>query len=292
MRAQSSLSWDLLLHLRLPFQLLLSPIFLWGWLLSGGGWSASIALAFVCFHICLYGGATAFNSAYDRDVGPVGGMANPPPAPRLLLPFSILMKSIGWLMALLVNPLVFGIYGMFFGLSVVYSHPRVRLKARPIASLLVIAFGQGALAFLAAWAAATGGLQSAANLIGILGAAAASLVVVGLYPLTQLFQIEEDRARGDRTIAVAWGPGASFGVSLACLVSGGGLLVGVLAVRFGFVDAVLVGLGLTVELAAIATWSHSFDSRLIMSNYRRVMRLNVVCASGLAAYLLFRLVNP
>ena len=71
---QASTLWTLLVHLRLPFQLLLAPVFLWGWLLAGGGLSWTFALAFLAFHVFLYGGVTAFNSYYDRDEGPVGGL--------------------------------------------------------------------------------------------------------------------------------------------------------------------------------------------------------------------------
>jgi 1,4-dihydroxy-2-naphthoate octaprenyltransferase len=211
--------------------------------------------------------------------------------PPALLPFSLMMKAIGWLLALLVNPLVFWMYGGFVGLSVAYSHPSVRWKARPIASLLVIAFGQGVLAFLGAWAANRGELASAMSWVGLLGAAAASLVVLGLYPLTQLFQVEEDRSRGDHTLAVAWGPAASFRVSLSSLVLGGTLLVLALLLRFGPLDAVLVGLGMCAELLAVLAWARQFDARLVMPNYRRVMRLNIASASALSLYLLFRLFN-
>jgi 1,4-dihydroxy-2-naphthoate octaprenyltransferase len=279
-------------HLRPAFQLLLAPIFLWGWLLSGGGWSLGILVAFVAFHLFLYGGATAFNSYYDRDVGPVGGLATPPPVASELLPFSLGVQAIGWLLAWAVDPLVFAIYGVFVALSLAYSHPRVRLKARPITSLVVVGLGQGVLAFLAAWAANRRELASAWSAEGVLGAAAAALVVVGLYPLTQLFQVDEDRARGDRTLAVAWGAGASFGVALAGLVAGGLGLLLLVGLRFGALDATLVGLGLLAQLALIGAWARVYDPRQVLANYRHVMRLNTAFATALSAYFTFRLVSP
>ena len=77
----------LFVHLRLHFQLLLAPVFLWGWLLAGGGLSRSVVLGFISFHVFLYSGATAFNSYYDRDIGPVGGLERPPGVVPTLLPF-------------------------------------------------------------------------------------------------------------------------------------------------------------------------------------------------------------
>src|SRR5215216_5067648 len=68
--------------LRLPFQFLLSPIFLFGYLLAGGTLNLSLLVAYLSFHLFLYAGGTALNSFYDRDEGPVGGLANPPPLPN------------------------------------------------------------------------------------------------------------------------------------------------------------------------------------------------------------------
>jgi 1,4-dihydroxy-2-naphthoate octaprenyltransferase len=177
-------------------------------------------------------------------------------------------------------------------LSLAYSHPRVRLKARPIVSLLVIGFGQGVLAFLAGWAAGRGELNSAWSRDGVIGAATAALVVVGLYPLTQLFQVEEDRARGDRTVAVAWGHGASFCLALACLLLGGLGLALIVLWRFGMLDAAVVGLGLGLELLAVVLWARHFDPLQVKANYRRVMRLNATSAAALSMYFVFRLLSP
>src|SRR5437879_6524818 len=116
--------WTLLVHLRLHFQLLLAPLFLWGWLLAGGGLSLSVVLGFIAFHFFLYSGATAFNSYYDRDVGPVGGLERPPSVSPGLLPFSLIVQLIGALLATLVNLPFWLAYMVFVGLSFAYSHPR------------------------------------------------------------------------------------------------------------------------------------------------------------------------
>src|SRR5437016_2602403 len=225
--------WTLLVHLRLHFQLLLAPVFLWGWLLAGGGLSRSVVLGFISFHFFLYSGATAFNSYYDRDIGPVGGLERPPGVVPTLLPFALAIQGIGALLAALVNLPFWLTYMVFVGLSFAYSHPRIRWKARTWASLLVVGFGQGALAFLAAWAATRGEVWSAWSTDGVLGAIAAVLLILALYPLTQLYQIDEDAARGDRTVAVVWGPARCFAFALTCTILGGLLMLVVLARRYG-----------------------------------------------------------
>ena len=280
----------LVVHLRLHFQLLLAPVFLWGWLIAGGGFSLAVAIGFVALHVFLYSGATAFNSYYDRDSGPVGGLERPPPVPRSLLPLALLMQGVGWVLAALVNLPFWLACGTFIGLSSAYSHPRVRLKAHTLSSLLVIGFGQGVLAFVAAWAASRGEVASAWSVDGALGAAAAMALILALYPLTQLYQIEEDAARGDRTVAVAWGPAGCFRFSLVFTLIGGAAMLVALLRRFGLVDAALVGVGLGAQFVAIVWLARGFDSRRIVETYRRVMGVNALSAGALGAYVLVRLV--
>lgn len=279
----------LVVHLRLHFQLLLAPVFLWGWLIAGGGFSLAVAIGFVALHVFLYSGATAFNSYYDRDSGPVGGLERPPPVPRSLLPLALLMQGVGWVLAALVNLPFWLACGTFIGLSSAYSHPRVRLKAHTLSSLLVVGFGQGVLAFVAAWAATRGEVASAWSVDGALGAAAAMALILALYPLTQLYQIQEDAARGDRTVAVAWGPAGCFRFSLVFTLIGGAAMLVALLRRFGLVDAALVGVGLGAQFVAIVWLARGFDSRRIVETYRRVMGVNALSAGALGAYLLVRL---
>jgi 1,4-dihydroxy-2-naphthoate octaprenyltransferase len=279
----------LVIHLRLHFQLLLAPVFLWGWLVAGGGFSRDVVLGFVSFHGFLYSGATAFNSYYDRDAGPVGGLERPPAVVPALLPFSLAVQAVGCVLAALVNLPFVVLYAVFVVLSFAYSHPRIRLKARTVTSLVVVGVGQGALAFLAAWAATSGELFSVLSLNGLLGAVASVLLIVALYPLTQLYQMEEDASRGDRTAAVVWGPRRCFGFALACTALGGLAMVALLARRFGLGDTLLVGVGLIAQIVILAWLGRYFDPREVLRNYRRVMRVNSLSAGALGAYLVVRL---
>lgn len=285
----------LLVHLRLHFQLLLAPVFLWGWLVAtherpraGGAVTAGVVLAFVCLQVFLYGGTTAFNSYYDRDEGPIGGLEHPPPVVPALLPFALGVKLAGLVLAAFVNPWFLAIAAVLVLLSVAYSRSWPRLKARPSGSLLTVGLGQGVLVYLGAWAAVRGEALSALTPIGLLGALTAAAFIVGLYPLTQLFQVDEDRARGDRTVAVAWGVRTCFAISLASQVIGGLAMLIVLGRLFGPVDVLVVGAGLLAQLGFVAWWAIEFDPGRMLANFHRVMRLNAAGATGLGLYLLFR----
>lgn len=276
---------DWFVHLRVNFQVLLSPIFLWAYLLSGGQLVPAFFLGYLAFHVFGYGGGTAFNSCYDRDTGPIGGLEHPPPIPRGLLAFSLAWQAIGFGMALMVNPAFAAIYGIMFCLSVAYSHPRIRLKGRPLAALFTVAVGQGVLGFLGGWACARGEVVSAlGSPTAWLGAIGVTLLTVGFYPLTEVYQIVEDQQRGDLTLAAWLGPAGSFRFALGALTLGGAAAVAVILMRYAAVEAIVLALWLVGVLYAIRRWSESFVLANVISNFRALMRLYAITSLGFIAW--------
>ncbi len=280
----------LLVHLRLHYQLIfLSPLFAWGFALGGGEFSKRAGWGFLAFHIFLYGGITAYNSYYDRDEGPVGGLRNPPPVTQPLLGFSLAVQLFGLALAFLVGWELALLYALVMLLSVAYSHPQFRWKARPLLSLLVVALGQGAVGFRAGWlCAATPPLPLLGSYAGMLGMAAAILLTTGFYPLSQLYQVDEDRQRGDFTFAVTYGPKVSFRFSLACLMAGGVAIVLVVLERFGVRDALLVLAAQSLLWWAIWRWHQHFRTEVI-ANFVTLHRLQLAVSAGTLGYVSLRL---
>jgi 4-hydroxybenzoate polyprenyltransferase len=272
---------DLFVHLRLHFQLLLAPIFLWGYFLGGGRPDRDFWLGFVAFHAFLYGGATAFNSYYDRDRGPVGGLSRPPQVRSELLPFSLVVQIVGGLLAALVNWLFLAIYAAMFWLGIAYSHPRVRLKKRPLVGLATVGLGQGVLASLGGWVCAQPNL-AALNRVDWAGILAVTLITIGFYPITQIYQIEEDRARGDKTFAAWAGAPGAFTFALVLQAAALVLLVGLIYRLMGTVEAALVVVLYAALLGYVLRWARTFRDEEIMANFRRVMAINTLTSAGFA----------
>ncbi len=280
---------DYIVHLRLPFQILLSPIFLWGYLLASGKPSWSLFVAYLAFHIFGYAGGTALNSYYDRDEGPIGGLSSPPPVPRYLLPFSVLWQFAGFLLALTVNLKFAAIYFVMFWMSFAYSHPRTRWKGKPLAALATVALGQGVLAFLGGWAAARGDVDSAVSWQGVLGMLTATLLVAGLYPLTGSYQIQADALRGDMTLARFLGIPRSFRFAVACLAIGGACGVIIAAQFFSSLEAALLLLFIAGLVIWITIWRARFDRQSVMENYRTTMRLYAATTVPFLAWTVYHL---
>lgn len=204
-----------LLHLRPLEWPIMTAHFLLGALLAAGlGLPPLAALAgWFIFVVLLNGGTLAINSAFDQDEGDIGYLKNPPKPPRHLLLVSALMLAAALVLGFLLPALFAWSNAACVVMAVLYSVPPARLKARAGWDLLINCLGFGLLTPLAGW-----GLTGRPLAPGMLSVAVGFAFLFGaLYPPTQIYQIEEDRARGDRTLVIVLGeaPSLAFAAVLA-----------------------------------------------------------------------------
>lgn len=280
-----------LVHLRLHFQLILSGIFLWAFLLAGGVPDGRAVFAFLVLHVLLYGGTTTFNAYYDQDQGPVTGLRSPPRASRVCLWGGLGFNLLGAALALLVSGTFAAIYVAIMLLGLGYSHPRTRFKSNPAASLLVVAFGQGALGFAAGAAVAVRSGLPAPTLQLVLGGAAATLLTTGLYPLTQVFQIDEDLARGDRTFAARFGPRVVFATTVVCFALALACALPVAWRVFVPVETVAVAVGLGLAILVLVRWARAYDPAAQLANHDRVFTIGFLTSMGFVAFIVRHLLE-
>lgn len=158
-------------------------------------------LQFLNVHILLFGGATVYNSWWDKDEGPVGGLKHPPEMSKWMHTVSLLIQFIGLLYAFRVSVLFAGIYALSMLFFWVYSTPVFRWKGRPILSLPAIGISTGANSFLMGLLAA--GTET--DTIHFATAAGVAFIMLSLYPASQVYQMNEDEERGDFTFATRYG---------------------------------------------------------------------------------------
>ena len=277
-------------HLRLSFNLMLSPIFLWGIFVAGGTVRhGKVGLGYLSLHLFLYGGTTAFNSYYDKDEGPIGGMARPPPVDRGLLWFSVVIQLLGLPLAAACGFSFALAWMALLIIATAYSHPAIRLKANPWLAFIAVGLGQGAVGFLAGWLLVKPSFSTLLSFDVSVGAATTALLVAGLYIVTQSYQWKDDAARGDRTLPVILGPAVALRWAVGVLGLGGALMIGELGRRVGWVSAgglagffILLGAGLL-------NWSNRLDCDDVMGNFRISMRFAAVSSVVLTIFLLFYL---
>ena len=221
-------------------------------------------LALVIWVVFLNGGTLAINSVFDKDEGDIGYLNAPPALPRYLLHFSLALLSGGQVLAFLL-PVGFRIaYAICFLLSVLYSVPPFRFKAVAGVDWVINMWGFGTLTPYAAWAA-TGRPLDVGHALVLL---AFCPLFAGLYPLTQLYQFDEDRRRGDRTLALILGMRASLWVATLCtllafaLFAWAMMLVPVGAKGFAMLLPLLLWLAVLLPwLSRHAAWSPTQHQR-------------------------------
>lgn len=178
----------------------------------GGERLRAAVLALGLWVVCLNGGTLALNSAHDRDQGDVAYLRRPPPPPAHLGGFGFTLMALGLLGSFLLPPGYRAAYAICLGMSVLYSVPPMRLKSVPGADWVINMLGFGTLTPYAGWAATGLPVEPVRGLILL----AFCPLFAALYPLTQIYQFEEDSRRGDKTLA------RTLGVKQSLLVSIGG----------------------------------------------------------------------
>lgn len=257
---------DYLLHLRPVEWPIVAAHTLVGYLLAVGLSGAArgerlgdALLGVLLWVVCLNGGTLALNSAFDRDEGDVAYLRNPPVPPRGLAWFSLGVMSAGQLAALALPWRFAAAYAVCFVLSVLYSVPPFRLKAAAGADWVINMLGFGTLTPYAGWAATGLPLDRAGALVLL----AFCPLFAALYPLTQLYQVEEDTRRGDHTFAIMLGVRRSLDVALAGVVLAFALLV-LAGAQAGWLPGggwrvLPLGLALAAWLAVLVPWRRGWQ---------------------------------
>jgi 4-hydroxybenzoate polyprenyltransferase len=158
-------------------------------------------LAMLAWGVLLNGGTLAINSAFDHDEGDIGYLENPPPVPRYLAWFALILMLIGFLPAWILGWRFTVAYVIFFTMSILYSVPPFRCKARAGLDILINITGYGGLTLYAGWAATGRPIEPPITNIFL----TFLFLFVCFYPLTQIYQMGEDSGRGDYTLALALG---------------------------------------------------------------------------------------
>lgn len=185
-----------------------------GWFLAAGLHvpTGRVWLGLAAWTIALNGGTLALNSAFDRDTGAVAFLRRPPPVPKGLALFAVALMAFGLGLTWHLGVVYRTLYLICVALSVGYSVPPIRLKAVGGFDWAINMLGFGTLTPYAIWAI-TGYPLIGPRALLLWGFAP---LFGALYPLTQLYQIDEDRARGDRTLAIRLGVRSSLTLATRC----------------------------------------------------------------------------
>jgi 1,4-dihydroxy-2-naphthoate octaprenyltransferase len=261
--------------LRFPFSLFLAPVFFFALSEVDEIHWGRIILVFFILHLLVYPASNGYNSYMDRDESPVGGLASPLQPTRQLYQFTLVMDLMAIILGYLVSPFFSMGILLYILASRAYSFRGIRLKKHPIIAYLTVIIFQGAVTFALIY---HGCSSSKLLQIPVLPMVAASLLIGGFYPLTQVYQHDADLADGVVSISARLGYRGTF-IFCACIYS---LAMCTLAFYYYQENEMLKFFLLTTLLLPVLVfflkWATEVWRDKSAANFNNTMRMNVVAS--------------
>jgi 4-hydroxybenzoate polyprenyltransferase len=198
-------------HLRFVFSVFLFPVYLFAFSQVPFVEPGKALLIFFIWHFLAFPASNGYNSYFDKDEDSIGLLEKPPEVDISLYYFSILLEVAAFLLGFLIG-WEFACAVVLYGImSKLYSHPSTRLKKYPIISFLTVFIFQGCFIYYTTYSALAGlSLFRHWDLNFVIAGAICSCLIGASYPLTQVYQHDEDSRRGDITISILLGYKGSF----------------------------------------------------------------------------------
>ena len=276
-----------LLHLRIPFSFFLLPVYLFALSISPSYQFLDALLVFFILHFLLYPASNGYNSYFDRDKGSIGGLEHPPPVSQQLYYVSLGLDVAAIALGSLISDLFAGMLLVYGLVSKAYSHPAVRLKKHPIIGWLVAGLFQGFFTVLMVYVGINrAGVVELGQPVVWVGALLTSTMLWGSYPMTQIYQHEEDLKRGDTTLSYQLGVRGTFHFTTVMFLL---TIVGFwLYYRTWFVwwEGGLFVLFLLPVLLYFIRWYQQVRADNRYANFQGTMRLNSLSGICLNAFFL------
>jgi 1,4-dihydroxy-2-naphthoate octaprenyltransferase len=239
--------------------------------------------AFAIIHLLIYPASHAFNTWYDRDEQPVGLIKTPPPVNASLIWTAWVLDAAAVIWSWFVGPLFFAAMVLYTLGSKLYSWRVTRWKKYPIRGWAGVGVVQGALTYLAVVQGLGHGLPWAdVRVWG--GAVTAALFLWGVFPLTQVYQHEEDERHGDMTISRLVGIRGTFVLSGAFLTATMAAFTVLFVTLRGWPTALLL-LGIqTPTLVYFLWWAVAVWRDQARADFGRTMGMNAMAAGLMNAF--------
>ncbi len=277
------------LHLRIPFSFFLMPVYLFALSISPNLIESRLLWSFVVIHLFLYPASNGYNSYFDKDEKSIGGLKSPPPVKNGLYYMSLLLDALAIILGLIKISFLFAAMLLIYGLvSKAYSHPGIRLKKYAIGGWITTGLFQGFFTFLMCYIGINN--YEIENLLlpkVLIPAALTSVMLWGNYPMTQIYQHEEDTKHGDNTLSRMLGIRGTFWFVQTVL--GAAALGFVLyfnsfySIRFGYAFL----LALTPVVLFFMYWFYRVWKDEAKANFSNTMWLNFISATCLNAFFIY-----
>ena len=194
--------------LRIPFSFFLMPVFFFALSQVPAINYPKAILIFIILHFIMYPASNGYNSYMDNDEESIGMLEQPPRPTRQLFYLTAVLDIMAVVLSIFVS--------LIFALCIIanilasraYSYRGIRLKKYPVTGFLTVIIFQGAITYFMVYNGSL--LPSSSSLFPWAGMLISSLLFGGFYPLTQIYQHEQDMKDGVQTISYKLGVNGTF----------------------------------------------------------------------------------
>jgi 1,4-dihydroxy-2-naphthoate octaprenyltransferase len=237
-------------------------------------WSNAI-LVFIILHLLVYPASNGYNSYMDRDTSPVGGIKNPMQPARQLFFVTMAIDIIAVGISFIISS-IFSI-GIFFYIlaSRAYSYRKIRLKKYPIIGYLTVIIFQGAVTFFLVYHGSSGNhtLQ-----VPVLAMVASALLIGGFYPLTQIYQHEEDYKDGVISISILLGYKGTF-IFTGIVYAFAFIALGwYFYLQQDFLNFIILQIFMLPVIVYFFIWLQKVTKNISEANFENTMRMNLLAS--------------
>lgn len=267
--------------LRFHFSLFLLPVYLFAVSQTDVINVRNAVLSFIVLHLLVYPASNGYNSYMDRDETPIGGLASPLQPTKQLFHVTVAMDGLAVLLSYFVSqPFAVGVI-LYIVASRAYSYRGIRLKKYPVIGFLTVFIFQGALIYFITYKAVNTGEEKPPGWMALL---LSSLLIGALYPLTQIYQHEEDLRDGVQTLSYKLGKRGTFVFSMTLFLAATALLYFLFRGQNRLNHFILFLLYLLPVVLFFLYWTSRVWKDAAAADFRNSLRMNVLSTLCTAAY--------
>ena len=223
----------------------------------------------------LYPASNGYNSFMDRDTGSIGGIRKPKMPEKQLFYISVFLDSIAVLLSVYISIHFFCGILAFITASRAYSYRGIRLKKYAVIGYLTVIIFQGGLIFFLVMHGSS--IDKTLN-VPFIGMIAASLLVGGFYPLTQIYQHMQDKADGVVTLSYKLGYKGTFIFTAIIYLLAISALGVYLTLNMEFNSFLAIQIFLLPVLVYFCWWFYKVYHNTGEANYDNTMRMNIMAS--------------
>lgn len=274
--------------LRIPFSFFLMPVFFFA--LSQVpviDWEKAV-LIFIILHFIMYPASNGYNSYMDRDESSIGLLKNPPKATKELFYLTVALDTIAILLSFFINEIFAICIIANIAASHAYSYRKIRLKKYPVTGFIIVILFQGALTYFMVYYGSALIMPAEVPWKGML---ISLLLFGGFYPLTQVYQHEQDLRDGVYTISYVLGINGTF------IFSAVFYLVAEAALFFYFIKInlnhfYLLQLFFIPIVFYFLIWWVQVRKNNANADFHHAMKMNVIAATSMnIAFIILLMIN-